>query len=79
METTICILLAIITTSKYVDSANWAQASGYIDQNVVIPSIPSPTKKHWQARYGFASLVFPNVSNHSFFRFKFISISSNIF
>ena len=63
MQTTIFILLAFITSSKYVDSANWAQASGYIDQNVVIPTIPSPTKKHWQARYGFASLVFPNVSN----------------
>ena len=42
--------------------ANWAQSSGQIQQNVVIPYIPAPGHRHWQARYGAAAVVVTDVS-----------------
>lgn len=39
--------------------ANWAQASGEIQQNVVIPYYPSFKNAHWGSRYGFVSIVIP--------------------
>lgn len=44
-------------------AANWAQSSGYIEQNVVFPYIPSPSSKHWGARYGMTTIVRPSVSS----------------
>ncbi len=41
-----------------IDGANWAQSSGYLEQNVVIPAMPSPAVKHWQSRYGMASVTY---------------------
>lgn len=38
-------------------TANWAQVSGNIDQNVVVPYFPGPNQPHWQARYGMATVV----------------------
>ena len=39
-----------------VASANWAQASGFFEQNVVIPKIPgvNTANAHWQARFGMS-------------------------
>jgi len=41
-----------------VDASNWAQASGPIQQNTVLPSIPSPAKKHWQNRFGHCTILY---------------------
>lgn len=38
-------------------TANWAQASGNIQQNTVIPYYPAPGKPHWGPRYGMAAAV----------------------
>lgn len=71
IQKVLIVLFSLISSSfKYTESANWAQTSGYLDQNVVIPTIPSPAKKHWQARYGFSNLAFPNVIMISFFTSK---------
>ena len=40
-------------------AANWAQTSGFIEQNTVFPYIPSVSNKHWQARYGMATVTVP--------------------
>lgn len=42
--------------------ANWAQSSGPVDQNVVIPYFPRPSNRHWQARYGMAVVVVTDVN-----------------
>jgi hypothetical protein len=42
-----------------VTGGNWAQSSGYFEQNVVIPNIPSPVSPHWQARFGHVVVVVP--------------------
>ena len=39
------------------DASNWAEVSGEVEQNVVIPFYPSPNNKHWGPRYGFAMVV----------------------
>lgn len=61
------ILIIFIFICSYNDNnityaANWAQSSGYIEQNNVFPYIPSPATKHWQARYGSTSITIPSVS-----------------
>lgn len=40
-----------------VIAANWAQASGEVSQNVVIPYVPSPEKPHWAARFGMTTVA----------------------
>ena len=57
------IFIIYLLSLQFVESANWAQTSGYLEQNVVIPAIPSPAVKHWQPRYGMSSLQFPNASS----------------
>ena len=42
---------------KTCDGSNWAQTSGYLDQNVVITKIPSVENQHWSARYGHATAI----------------------
>ena len=42
-------------------TANWAQTSGEIEQNVVLPAMPSPTLSHWQARFGHATVIAADV------------------
>lgn len=37
--------------------ANWAQSSGDFAQNVVFPYIPSPSNRHWQGRFGHATVM----------------------
>ena len=43
-------------------TSNWAQTSGDMAQNVVFPAIPSPYLKHWEARFGHATVVAQDVS-----------------
>lgn len=50
-------------TCLSADAANWAQASGKLQQNIVIPYIPSPARPHWTARYGAAAVVVRNNTN----------------
>ena len=57
------IFIIYLLSLQLGESANWAQTSGYLEQNVVIPAIPSPAVKHWQPRYGMSSLQFPNSSS----------------
>ena len=61
MTTPFCFLCfyAILWLFINVDGANWAQTSGFIEQNVVFPTIPSVSMKQWQARYGMATIVIP--------------------
>ena len=54
--TLLVLLGSFVTITK---QANWAQSSGEIQQNVVIPAYPSPAKKHFQPRYGHAVVVVP--------------------
>lgn len=42
---------------QLADGANWAQASGHIQQNIVLPAYPSPDTPHWTPRYGHAAIV----------------------
>ena len=51
------IVVIILQLCKQVTPANWAQTSGKMSQNVVFPSIPSPTNRHWQARFGHVSVI----------------------
>lgn len=48
-------------------TANWAQTSGNIQQNVVFPAIPTPVNRHWQARFGHATVVAKDVSYRIYF------------
>lgn len=38
-------------------SSNWAQTSGILQQNVVIPRFPTPEFPHWEKRYGHAAVA----------------------
>jgi hypothetical protein len=40
--------------------SNWAQTTGKLEQNVVIPRYPSPAYRHWAQRYGHAVVVASN-------------------
>jgi hypothetical protein len=44
------------------DGANWAQTTGKLEQNVVIPRMPTPAYRHWAQRYGHAVVVASNNS-----------------
>ena len=50
----------LITVNVY--AANWAQASGKLQQNIAIPYLPSPSRPHWTPRYGTAAVVHRNDS-----------------
>lgn len=51
--------------SIHLLTANWAQSSGKLKQNTVIPNIPSPSHPHWQPRFGAQLLVSSSTSNGS--------------
>ena len=56
---------ALIIFSILLDTcltANWAQTSGNIQQNVVFPAMITPVHKHWQARFGHATVIAKDVS-----------------
>jgi hypothetical protein len=40
-------------------AANWAQASGQINQNLVIPYYPAPNRQQWAPRYGHVAIIVP--------------------
>jgi len=40
-----------------IHAANWAQVSGNIQQNTVIPYYPTPGTPHWAARFGHVTIV----------------------
>lgn len=42
---------------QITDGANWAQASGKVQQNIVVPAYPTPGSQHWSPRYGMATIV----------------------
>lgn len=50
-------LLLILHQLHYSEQSNWAQSSGDFAQNVVFPYIPSPANRHWQGRFGHATVV----------------------
>ena len=37
--------------------ANWAQSSGPLLQNTVIPYLPNDANPHWNPRYGMVSVA----------------------
>lgn len=43
---------------RTVDSANWAQTSGHLQQTQTITVHPSPDKNHWRDRFGHAVVKF---------------------
>eukprot|EP01041_Mallomonas_annulata_P013419 gene13419-28456_t len=47
-------------------SANWAQTSGKISQNLVNPSVPGPNNPHWQGRYGMTVVLKTNSTSLNF-------------
>ncbi len=56
---------AVVIFSILLDTcltANWAQTSGNIQQNVVFPAMITPVHKHWQARFGHATVIAKDVS-----------------
>lgn len=59
--------------------ANWAQGSGYIEQNVVIPQQPTLSHPHWQARYGMSTAVILNVCFKTLDRYYHHSSKANEF
>ena len=61
----IIFFLVLLSCYDYALSANWAQSSGPIAQNIVIPYYPSPNTPHWQARYGMVSIIAPPVDTSS--------------
>jgi hypothetical protein len=65
MSSTRCLLWAgaLLALWRGVDAANWAQASGYLEQNVAIPAIPSTSVPHWQARYGMVIITTSQTAN----------------
>ena len=58
-------LLLLNFYHEFVLSANWAQSSGDIAQNIVIPYYPSPPNPHWAARFGMVSIIAPPVDTSS--------------
>jgi hypothetical protein len=61
----IVVCLVILCIFSYIsksDAHNWAQTSGEMAQNVVFPSMPSPAIKHWQARFGHATVIAADVN-----------------
>ena len=59
------LYIALIIFASLVQeclTSNWAQTSGEMAQNVVFPAIPSPYLKHWEARFGHATVVAQDVS-----------------
>lgn len=54
-------LICFISNNMMMESiANWAQASGKLKQNIVIPYIPAPNQPHWTPRYGATAVVLGN-------------------
>lgn len=53
------IIILLFSRLNFCFCANWAQSSGDIKQNIVIPYYPSPPNPHWAARYGMVSVVAP--------------------
>ncbi len=51
------ILLVLSFYTDFIESSNWAQTSGRLDQNVIITKIPSAGNLHWAARYGHATTI----------------------
>ena len=51
------ILLVLSLYTDFIESSNWAQTSGRLDQNVIITKIPSAGNLHWAARYGHATTI----------------------
>ena len=47
----------LLLVNQVARAANWAQTSGDVKQNVVIPYYPSANREHWNARYGHATVV----------------------
>lgn len=56
--TTVILICFLLNLSK-VFPANWAQTSGKISQNIVIPYYPAPGKPHWSQRYGHVTITVP--------------------
>jgi hypothetical protein len=55
-------LLLIFCCVDFLSASNWAQTSGKVQQNVVIPRIPTPSYPHWTQRFGHAIVVATNIS-----------------
>ena len=55
----------ILCLSQYYISlaANWAQTTGKVQQNVVIPTMPTLSNPHWERRYGMAVVVVDDPAN----------------
>ena len=53
------LFVIFVLLGHIANAANWAQTSGFIEQNVVFPYIPSVSTKHWQARFGMATITIP--------------------
>jgi hypothetical protein len=60
------LLLAVVFLDETLwlcQGANWAQTTGKLGQNVVIPRYPTPAYRHWAQRFGHAVVVASNSSN----------------
>jgi hypothetical protein len=47
----------------YISASNWAQTTGDVSQNVVVPQIPKPAHPHWNKRYGMAIVAVDDPNN----------------
>ena len=50
-------VLCGLVCAALVQGTNWAQTSGKVAQNVVVPRRPSPDFPHWSERYGAAVVL----------------------
>eukprot|EP00606_Chrysophyceae_sp_TOSAG23-5_P001461 GSChrysophyteH2.ASY1.ANO1.245.1 assembled CDS len=58
----LALSVLVLLLLQSAEASNWAQTSGEISQNIVFPAIPSPVIKHWQARFGHATVVAADVN-----------------
>lgn len=66
-QSTICGIMMLWGYTLFVgitlvDASNWAQTSGKISQNVVFSAQPSPALRHWQSRFGHATVIAENTN-----------------
>ncbi len=54
------ILISLFSLFLLIKCSNWAQTTGKLSQNIVIPRFPTPAYRHWAQRFGHAVVVTSN-------------------